>query len=267
MTKVEIRPGKEIEYSKSNILMALIERSSNPAFSERIFNTAATGSWSQQMTVQGTVNKSLILFIVMFIPALWTWNMIFSGASPSVFMFGGMIGGLVAAMVTIFRPQSAPISAPIYAALEGLFLGGISAIFEASYPGIVIQAVTLTFGTMFVMLLGYRSGIIKVTEKFRAGVVAATGAIFFVYLINMIMGFFGVHMPMIHEGGMMGIGFSLLVVGIAALNLVLDFDFIYRNAAQGAPKYMEWYSAFGLMVTLVWLYLEFLRLLSKLNRD
>lgn len=247
--------------------MALIERSSNPAFSAKIFDKAMATTWTEKMTVQGTVNKSLILFITMLVPALWTWDNVFSGSSPYGFMMGGAIGGLIAAMVTIFRPQSAGISAPIYAALEGLFLGGISAVFEANYPGIVIQAVSLTFGTMFVMLMGYRSGFIQVTEKFRAGVMAATGAIAFVYFLNFILSMFGIHMPMIHEGGMMGIGFSLLVVGIAALNLVMDFDFIYKNAASGAPKYMEWYSAFGLMVTLVWLYLEFLRLLSKLNRE
>ena len=245
--------------------MALIERSSNPAFSAKIFTKQAQTSYGEQMTIQGTVNKSLLLFVIMFIPALWTWNMIAAGASPMLYMGVGLVGGLIAAMVTIFKPTAAPISAPIYAAIEGLFLGGVSALFEAMYPGLVIQAVSLTFGTMFMMLIAYRSGLIKVTEKFKSGVVAATGAIAIVYFVSFIMSMFGMHMPMIHEGGLMGIGFSLLVIGIAAMNLVLDFDFIYKNAASGAPKYMEWYSAFGLMVTLVWLYLEFLRLLSKLR--
>ena len=159
------------------------------------------------------------------------------------------------------------VSAPIYAALEGLFLGGVSAFAESMYPGIAFQAVILTFGTMFVMLFAYRTGLIKVTEKLKSGIIAATGAIFVIYMINFVMSMFGSSMPMMHDSGLMGIGFSLLVIGIAAMNLLLDFDFIEKNAAQGAPKYMEWFSAFGLMVTLVWLYLEILRLLMKLNRD
>ncbi|MCB0481203.1 MAG: Bax inhibitor-1/YccA family protein [Flavobacteriales bacterium] len=247
--------------------MALIERSSNPAFSDKIFDKAMAGTWDEKMTVQGTVNKSLILFVTMLVPALYVWNLYYSGTSTTGLMLLGGIGGFIAALVTIFKPTSAAISAPIYAALEGLFLGGISAMFESSYPGIVMQAVGLTFGTMFVMLFGYRSGLIKVTEKFKAGVFAATGAVAFVYFLSFIFSMFGGSMPMIHEGGLMGIGFSLVVIVIAALNLVMDFDFIYKNAVTGAPKYMEWFSAFGLMITLVWLYLEFLRLLSKLNRE
>jgi uncharacterized YccA/Bax inhibitor family protein len=156
-------------------------------------------------------------------------------------------------------------TAPIYALLEGLFLGGISAIFEAQYPGIVIQAVSLTFGTLFCLLLAYRSGIIKVTENFKLGVAAATGGIALIYLATLVLGLFGVRMPFIHESGLIGIGFSLFVVVIAALNLVLDFDFIESGAKSGAPKYMEWYAAFGLMVTLIWLYIEILRLLAKLR--
>jgi uncharacterized YccA/Bax inhibitor family protein len=158
------------------------------------------------------------------------------------------------------------VTAPIYAVLEGLFLGGISAIFEMSYPGIVIQAVALTFGTLFCLLAAYKSRLIKVTENFKLGIVAATGAICLIYLVSIIMGFFGASIPMIHSSGPLGIGFSLFVVTIAALNLVLDFDFIERGSEMGAPKYMEWYGAFGLVVTLVWLYIEILRLLSKLRR-
>jgi uncharacterized YccA/Bax inhibitor family protein len=158
------------------------------------------------------------------------------------------------------------VTAPIYAALEGLALGGISAVFESRYPGIVSQAVFLTFGTLAALLIAYRSGWIKATENFKLGVVAATGGIFFVYLISFVLSFFGVSIPLIHGSGVFGILFSLFVVVIAALNLVLDFDFIEQGAEQGAPKYMEWFAAFGLMVTLIWLYLEVLRLLSKLQQ-
>jgi len=180
-------------------------------------------------------------------------------------VFGGSIGGLIVALITVFKKQWASISAPVYALLEGLALGGISSIFEAQFPGIVMQAVGLTFGTLFCLLLAYKSGMIKATENFKMGVVAATGGIFLVYMVSWVLGMFSVRIPFIHESGLMGIGFSLFVVVIASLNLVLDFDFIESGAAQGAPKYMEWYAAFGLMVTLVWLYLEILRLLAKLK--
>ncbi len=247
--------------------MALIEKSSNPAFSSKIFDKQGFVQSGERMSVQGTVNKSLILFACTLLPAYYVFDMFLAGHSTMGLLLVGAIGGLIAAMVTIFKPTVAPISAPIYAALEGLFLGGISAIAEMNFPGIAFQAVILTFGTMFVMLVLYRTGIIKVTEKLKSGIIAATGAIFVVYFINFIMSMFGSGMPMMHEGGMMGIGFSLLVIGIAAMNLLLDFDFIEKNALHGSPKYMEWYSAFGLMVTLVWLYMEILRLLMKLNRD
>jgi len=166
-------------------------------------------------------------------------------------------------MITVFKTQAAPYTAPIYALLEGLFLGGVSAMFEARMPGVAIQAVGLTFGTLFCMLAAYRSGLIKATEKFKLGVVAATGGICLLYVVNMVLGMFGRPIGFIHESGTVGILFSAFVVVIAALNLVLDFDFIERGAEQGAPKYMEWYGAFGLLVTLIWLYLEILRLLGK----
>ncbi len=247
--------------------MALIEKSSNPALSEKIFEKQGFVSHGEKMTVQGTVNKSLILFVCAIVPAYYVFDMFLAGHSTMGLLAVGAIGGFIAALVTIFKPTVAPISAPIYAALEGLFLGGVSAIAEMSFPGIAFQAVMLTFGTMFIMLVTYRTGLIKVNEKFRSGIIAATGAIALIYFINFIMSFFGESMPMIHEGGLMGIGFSLVVIAIAALNLLLDFDFIEKSSLHGAPKYMEWYGAFGLMVTLVWLYLEILRLLSKLNRD
>jgi uncharacterized YccA/Bax inhibitor family protein len=195
-------------------------------------------------------------------------NKTFQGYRRAVTAEGAMtVMGTVhrTAIVTVFKKEWAPITSPIYAVLEGFVLGGISSIFEASYPGIVIQAVGLTFGTLFALLIAYRSGLIKATENFKLGVVAATGGIFLVYMISFVLSFFGTTIPFIHESGTIGILFSLFVVVVAALNLVLDFDFIERGAESGAPKYMEWYAAFGLLVTLVWLYIEILRLLSKLR--
>ena len=168
-------------------------------------------------------------------------------------------------MVAIFKPTTAPIVAPGYALLEGLFLGGISSIMEARFPGIVIQAVGLTFGTLFALLFAYKSGLIKATENFKLGVAAATGGIFMMYMLSFILGFFGMNVPFIHGNGIIGIGISGFIVVIAALNLVLDFDFIEHGVEQGAPKFMEWRAALGLMITLVWLYIEILHLLSKLR--
>jgi uncharacterized YccA/Bax inhibitor family protein len=180
----------------------------------------------------------------------------------------GALGGFIVAMVTIFKQTWAPVTAPIYALLEGLVLGGLSALFEARYPGIALEAVGLTFGTLFVMLFLYKSGVIKVTQKFRMGVVAATGGIMVFYLLTWLLSIFHISaFSSVFGSGLIGIGFSLFVVTIASLNLVLDFDFVEQGVAYGAPKYMEWYAAFGIMVTLVWLYLEMLRLLSKMRRN
>ena len=220
------------------------------------------------MTIQGTVNKTALLLLLVLFSSSWTWNLYFSAGDPAVVMpwvFGGLIGGFIVALITVFKKQWAVLTAPIYSLLEGLALGGISAIFEARFPGIVIQAVGLTFGTLFCLLMAYKSGMIKVTENFKLGVVAATGAIALFYVVSLLLGMFGISIPFIHGSGIIGIGFSLFVVAIAALNLVLDFDFIENGAARGAPQYMEWYAAFGLIVTLVWLYIEILRLLSKLR--
>ena len=169
-------------------------------------------------------------------------------------------------MITIFKKEWAPVTAPVYAILEGLALGAISAFYQLQFKGIVFQAVGLTFAVLAVMLMLYRTGVIKVTDKFRFMVVAATAAVGVVYLVTIVLGFFGVTVPFIHQSGTIGIVFSLVVVGIASLNLALDFDLISRGSEGGAPKFMEWYAAFGLMVTLIWLYLEILRLLSKLRR-
>ena len=247
-------------------------RSGNPALGENTFLDIGSGRVVSRdgstMTLNGTVNKSGILLALILVTAAFVWDKYEGPQSTSAIMpwvaMGG-IGGFILAMITIFKKTWAPVTAPAYALLEGLFLGGISAMFEARFPGIVMQAVGLTFGTLAALLMAYRSGLIRATENFKLGVVAATGGIFILYLVSFGMSFFGKSIPFIHESGLMGIGFSAFVVVIAALNLVLDFDFIENGVEQGAPKYREWYGAFGLMVTLVWLYLEILRLLSKLQ--
>jgi uncharacterized YccA/Bax inhibitor family protein len=242
-------------------------RTANPALSAKTFtDVPRVVDPARVMTIQGTVNKTLLMLVLVLIPAVWVWNMFFTSGNPQAIMpwlYGGVIGGFIVALVTIFKKQWSPVTAPLYSVLEGLAIGGISAFFEAQFPGIVIQAVALTFGTLLCLLLLYKSGIIKVTENFKMGVVAATGSIALIYVITIVLGFFGIRMPYIHESGTIGIIFSLVVVIIASLNLVLDFDFIEKGAAAGAPKFMEWYAAFGLMITLIWLYLEILRLLAK----
>ena len=255
-------------------------RSSNPALNAGVFTQARSFGQGEPMTIQGTVNKCFVLVFLLLVSAFWVWGKAFEpatsldmvGQSTTVslanvggFIWGGMIGGLILGFVTIFKKEWAGITAPLYALCEGLLLGGISAYYEAQFQGIVFQAVALTSGTLVSLLLAYKSGFIKATENFKLGIFAATGAICFIYVINMIMGFFHASIPLIHSNGTFGIVFSLVVVVIAALNLVMDFDFIERGTEIGAPKYMEWYGAFGLIVTLVWLYLEILRLLAKLN--
>jgi uncharacterized YccA/Bax inhibitor family protein len=223
---------------------------------------------STTTTVQGTVGKTFLLLAILSATGLWSWNATGSRELPPALLGISAIGGFVVAMITIFRPTLAPWTAPIYAALEGVFLGAVSQVVEMMYhakaPGIAMQAVTLTCGVLFVMLFFYSSGLIRVTDKLRAGVVAATGALCLFYLITVLMSFFGVQMPLVFSSSVYGIGFSVFVVGLAAFNLLLDFDFIEQAANSHAPKYMEWYGAFGLIVTLVWLYLEILRLLRKL---
>jgi len=242
-------------------------RSGNPVLRSETFETDRAG---ERMTVNGTINKTAMMLALVMITAIYTWGRFMSTQDPASIMplvWTGAIGGLVVALIISFKADSAPIAAPIYALLEGLFVGGLSAIFEVTYPGIVIQAVGLTFGTMACMLVAYRSGLIQATEKFKLGVISATGGICLLYLVSMVMSMFGKPIGFIHEGGTFGILFSGFVVVIAALNLVLDFDSIREGAEQGAPKHMEWYGAFALIVTLVWLYFEILRLLSKLRRE
>ncbi|BAX79647.1 Bax inhibitor-1/YccA family protein [Labilibaculum antarcticum] len=244
-------------------------KSSNPVLSEKIFSASRSGSYSEAMTVSGTVNKVALLLFFLVAAASYTWGLYNDSMDSSVVMpwlIGGAIVGLILAVVTAFKPVWSPYTAPFYALAEGLMLGGFSAMMNASYPGIVVQAVGLTFATLFAMLFAYKSGLIKATEKFKSGVIAATGGIFVFYMLNWILGMFGIGLNIANGSGLLSIGISLFIVVIAALNLVLDFDFIEKGAESGAPKYMEWYGAFGLMVTLVWLYVELLRLLSKLAR-
>lgn len=242
-------------------------RTSNPALNAQAFRGQYAGV-GEAMTLEGTVNKTGILLLCTVGTAAWAWHVFMQSRSPASvlpFLWIGLIGGFIAALVTTFNKTWSPVTAPAYALLEGLALGGISAILELRFPGIAIQSVCLTFGTLLILLLVYRSGLIQVTQKFRLGVFAATGGIALFYLAEIVLGFFGVHFTSVNGSGIVGIGFSLFVVIIASLNLVLDFDFIESGVRAGAPKYMEWYGAFGLMVTLVWLYLEMFRLLTKLR--
>lgn len=237
-------------------------RSGNPTLSEKTFqNLSQSVPGEEAMTVSGTINKTGILFLILMLGASISWY------TPSqILIWGGAIGGFIVAMVTVFKKEWSSVTAPVYAGLEGLFLGGISVMYETAYNGIVYNAILLTIGVFAAMLLAYRSGLIQVTKRFRMGVVAATGGIALVYFASFILSFFGVELSLIHGTGLMSIGFSFIIVGVAALNLVLDFDMIERGAEANAPKYFEWYTSFGLMVTLVWLYIEILRLLSKFQR-
>ncbi|HOR60900.1 MAG TPA: Bax inhibitor-1/YccA family protein, partial [Bacteroidales bacterium] len=237
---------------------------SNPVLSEKAFE-ALSGEGT--MSIKGTLNKSIILFLLLLVSASFSWKLAtYDLELLSPLMWGGAIVGFILAMVTIFAKKFAKFTAPVYAIAQGFFLGSISMMYNTLYSGIVLQAVLITFGIMAVMLVLFRSGIIKVTNKFRSGVIIATGGIALVYLVSFILGFFGIQIPYLHSGGPIGIGISIFIIIIAALNLILDFNFIQESCERGAPKEAEWFAAFGLMVTLVWLYLEVLRLLSYLNK-
>ena len=251
-------------------------RSGNPALNKNTFLDVSTGQLvsgadASQMTLNGTVNKTGFMLLLLVATAAYTWSL-YTAENPGAVMpwlLVGGIGGFIVALVTVFKKTWSPVTAPLYAALEGLFVGAVSAMFESRFPGIVMQAVMLTMGVLASLLIAYKTGLIKATENFKLGVVAATGGIALQYLVNIGMRMIGLEgMGFIHDSNWRGIAFSGFVVVIAALNLVLDFDFIESGVEAGAPKYMEWYGAFGLVVTLVWLYLEILRLLSKLqSRD
>ncbi len=263
-------------------------RSSNPTLKDGLFSEASILADGQVMTIQGTVNKTLIMLLLLAAGAAWVWQGITPFLSQAAlassgsiaaavsqgsavvlpFAIGGFFVALVLSFVIAFKPNFSPYLAPVYAVAEGFALGGISALIEFRFPGIVMQAVLLTFATLFCLLMAYKVGFIRVTDKFRLGIVVATMAIALIYVVNMVMGFFHASIPFISGSGFFGIAFSVFVVGIAALNLVLDFDLVERGAESGAPKYMEWYGGFALMVTLVWLYIEILNLLMKLrSRD
>jgi uncharacterized YccA/Bax inhibitor family protein len=274
-------------------------RTSNPALNDRVFNrqieeqrqhqATATGTldrppvddrvspWTparppitgvDTMTVGGVVSASAVLLMLLVAAGWFGWASV--DASPDQvrvpgWLFPIMLGGLGVAILTIFKPKLARFTAPLYAIVEGLVVGAVSHLYEFEFNGIVLQAVGLTVGVFALLLFLYATRIIEVTQNLRMGIVAATGAVFLVYLVSLVLRLFGADIPFIHDAGPLGILFSLVVVVIAALNLVLDFDFVERGAAAGAPKYMEWYGAFGLLITLVWLYLELLRLLAKLR--
>ncbi len=242
----------------------------NPALNDAIYdriNPHLSGIRPTAMTVSGAVLKTAVLVVILSVTAGYAWIRTRHGQTGPDYglLIAGSLGGLVTALATIFFPKISPFTAPVYAAFEGLVLGTISTIYEARYPGIAFQALALSVGTLTAMLFLYGTGLVRATEKFKTGVFAATAAIAIVYLIGFIASFFGAGIPYIHESGLIGIGFSLVVVVIAALNLIIDFDFIEQGVRRAAPKYMEWYAGFGLLVTLVWMYLEILRLLAKLR--
>ncbi|GEP49887.1 membrane protein [Flavobacterium noncentrifugens] len=252
-------------------------KSNNPFLSDKRFLKSKSASGSEQvheatvigyedtMTISGTMNKSFLMLLLLVAGAAVTWSMAYSGLNPIVPAFGGAIVGLILVIVASFKPQYSGYLAPGYAVFEGLFIGGISAIFETMYPGIVIQAVGATFVTFIVCFLLYKYEIVKVTEQFKSVVIAATLAIATYYVVSWLFSMFTSFVPVHYGNSMMSIGISVFVIIIAALNLFLDFDQIEKGAQQRLPKYMEWFGAMGLMITLVWLYVEFLRLLSKLS--
>jgi len=249
--------------------MAVALRTSNPALRSDAFARQPRAFGAEVMTVQGTATKALVLLLLALVTASYTWREIFVGGGQYVgpLMMVGTIGGLILAVITVFKQAWSPVTAPLYAAFEGLALGGISAYFESRFPGIAIQAVGLTLAVFVALLLAYKTGTIQATDRFKRGIIAATGGVMILYVVEMVLSFFGIHIPYIHESGLIGIGFSAVICVVAALNLILDFDLIEQGARRGAPKHMEWYGAFALMVTLVWLYLELLRLLAKLRQN
>lgn len=257
-------------------------KSSNPSLNEGTFAEAARSAVTSRadgvMTVDGAVNKSLTLLGLMVASAAFVWmqasvpatgygeaGLILNPGAVRHWMIFGMIGGLVTSLATIFKPVWAPWSAPAYALFEGLLIGGVSVAFDAIMPGIVMQATLLTMGTLATMLMGYKAGVIKVTEKFRSGVMMAGGAVALLFLASFIFSMFGVPLSFMHDSSPLSIGISLVVLAVGAMFLVLDFDMIENGARYGAPKYMEWYAGFSLLMTLVWIYIEFLKLLMKFN--
>lgn len=242
-------------------------KSGNPVFNEKAFNGSVEWQQTEVMTEKGTLNKFGLMMILLFAAASFTWKAAAEGKDVMAWIVVSMFAGLLAGIVLTFKKQWGSFLAPVYALAEGVFLGGISAYFNYAFaktaPGIIMQAVMLTFGVVVAMFALYRFGVIKATERFKSVVITATAGVAIFYLLAIVLRMFGIQMPLIHESTTLGIVFSLIVVAIAALNLILDFDFIEQGAKRGAPKYMEWYGAFGLLVTIIWLYLEILKLLAK----
>jgi uncharacterized YccA/Bax inhibitor family protein len=241
--------------------MSRFNQSNNPLFGDRAMNKVQGDMTmehsGQPMTISGSINKSFILFAILLATTVLSYQM----ANP-ILTFGGAIAGLIIVFLAVFKPSRSVWAAPLYAAFEGLFVGGVTYMYAMAFEGLVFKAVMLTFAILFMMLFIYKTEIIKVTSKFRRGVIMATGAVLLVYVMNWILSFFGMNLPFLHDGGWMSIGISLVIIGIAAMNLLLDFDFIEKGAQRGLPEYMEWFGAMGLVITLVWLYIEILRLLS-----
>jgi uncharacterized YccA/Bax inhibitor family protein len=245
--------------------MALFE-SNNPVLNEKVLQKAGSHHAEGAMTIKGTVNKMAFLLVLVLAAAVYAWGAPARQQDIMPFLWGGGIGGFVLAIVITFKKEWAQYLAPAYALAEGLFLGVVSVLYSSLYEGIVLQAVGITIATFVAMLVLYRTGVIRATEKFKAVIFAATAGIALFYVLAFVLSFFNINIPFLHEGSTIGIIFSLIVVTVAALNLILDFDLVETGAAQGAPKYFEWYASFGMLVTLIWLYLEILRLLSKLNK-
>jgi uncharacterized YccA/Bax inhibitor family protein len=244
-----------------------LTRTGNPGLNDKTFAGLPRASVAgEAMTLQGTINKSFLLLAVLLAAALWPWSQYLASGNPALVtpaMVIGLAGGLVFGLIISFKPTFAPYLSVPYAACEGLLIGAVSALLEKRYPGIAIQAAGLTFAVLAALLLAFTMGLIRVTQRFRAIVVGATGAIALLYLVSIGLSFFHVAVPFLNDASALSMGVSLVIIGVAALNLVLDFDLIETGVAQAAPRYMEWYAAFGLLVTLVWLYLEILRFLSK----
>jgi uncharacterized YccA/Bax inhibitor family protein len=238
----------------------------NPALKESVFRGVAADIGAARMTISGTIYKSILLVALTVFSAGWVW--VATKTNPAIVgpaTLVGALGGFIVALIAIFKPATAPFTAPLYAVLEGLALGAISAIYDIQYHGLPLMAVGLTCMVLLAMLISYQTGLIRATDTFRRVVISATLGIALFYVLSIVLSLFHVGMPLLQNTGPLGIGLSIVFVAVAALNLVLDFDLIERGARQGAPKYMEWYGGFALLVTLVWLYLEILRLLGKVR--
>ena len=238
----------------------LFNESSNPVLKQSVLDNSRDISRSNSMTAAGAVNKTLVFGVLLLAGAIIGWTF-----PNKLFFIPAAIAGLVLVLIATFKKEWSPIIAPIYALVEGVFVGAVSLMYASLFDGIIFHAVSLTIGVLFLMLFLYKAKIIEVTQRLRSVIMMATGAIMLTYLVSFVLSFFNIQVPMIHSTGWLGIGFSLVVVVIASLNLLLDFDFFEKGEQAGLPKYMEWFAGMGLMITLVWLYLEILRLLSKIS--